>query len=540
MFYRGYSVLTTLARPEAVPVPRAPGALADQVEANAMRALNRDLPAMRISERLADPAGYLRLQRARRQALEALLPITPEKSAVSRAIDLVGMIAEESSWSANTALQPFEDDNHPDIDFQCAETAVLLGWVRRSMGEALDAVSPRIANHMLSEVRRRVFAPFMAHGDYPFMRGRGMRPLAILCDILLAAILLETDGNRRASVLKHGMRLLDQAIAARKDLRIPLADSIADIGAITDISILIKKITRGELDLTPVYPTPDWLDELLFAWAEGEYFVDPAGESMRPDISGEELFRIGLAANDEALTALGARIYSAHRRPSATVTGRILDMSCAGMLAAENRRPPRLKHAATAGNRLMVSRFSGMTFAMHSGGNRANAGDIALFAGGKPVFVSLPEQTNLPTIAWNEQLAKPDLPCEADFEVRRDRELMSIDLTHAYPAASVIRSVQRTAMVLRNEGTLRIVDAFDLSEPGLVAFRFITPEKIVSQPGFLQIGPIDFAWEGELTPNISLLPPTLEFPAGLNKLELITPAPIARAFFTFNAALREG
>lgn len=540
MFYRGYSILTATARPEAVPAPRAPSALADQIEANAMRALNRDLPAMRVSERLADPAGYLRLQRARRQSLEALLPVTSEKAAVSRAIDLIGMITEESNWSANTFLQPFDDDGHPEIDFQCAETAMLLGWVRRAMGEALDAVSPRICGHMLGEVRRRVYAPFLAHGDYPFMRGRGNLPLAILCDIILSAILLEIDGNRRASVLKHGLRMLDQAIAARKDRAVPLAESIADIGAVTDLSLLIKKITRGEMDLTPVYPTPDWLDELLFSWAEGDYFFDPAGYRLKPEISGEELFRIGLAANDEALTALGARVHNARRRPSTTITGRILDMSCAGMLAAENRRPPRLKHASTAGNQLMVSRFSGMTFALHGGGNRGNAGDIALLVNGKPVFVSLPGQTNLPVIAWNEQLEKPDLPCESDFEVRRDRELMSIDLTHAYPAASIIRSYQRTAMVLRAEGTLRIVDAFDLSEPGLIAFRFITPEKIMQAPGYLQIGPLDFAWEGDLTPNISALPPSEEFPAGLSKLELITPVPVTRAFFTFNAAVREG
>ena len=33
--------------------------------------------------------------------------------------------------------------------------------------------------------------------------------------------------------------------------------------------------------------------------------------------------------------------------PSATLTGRLLDMSCASMLAAEAGKPPRLKHAAT-------------------------------------------------------------------------------------------------------------------------------------------------------------------------------------------------
>ena len=539
MFYRGYSILTALARSESIPAPHVPEALMDWADSNAKRALTRDLRAMPLSQRRADPAGYRHLQQTRRQDLEALLIVSPTEPVVMRALDLVCMIAEESVWSANAGQTPFDDDGHPDIDFQSAETAMLFAWTLRTLGQSLNAISPRIASRMLNEVRRRLFAPFLAHVDYPFMRGRGVRPLAILSDILLSAILLEADGARRSAVLKQALRLLDQAIAARGEQVQSLADAAADIGAITDLCLLLRKITRGEMDLTPVYPTPDWLDELLFPWVDGEYFVDPAGEGMKPELSGEELFRIGLSANDEALTALGARLHRATHRPSATLTGRYMAMACAPALASDFDKPPRLRHAATSHNALMISRFCGLTCAMHAGGGHGNAGNIILFAGSRPVMAEIPGHVNLPIVAGHAQLDHPDLPCEADFEVREDRELMSIDLTHAYPTAAAVRSYQRTAMILREEDSLRLVDAFDLSSPGRIAFRFVFTEKPLYIQGKLQVGPVDLSWEGDLTLDVSPLTAEGQTAEGLYQVELTTPSPVTRAFFAFTASLAE-
>jgi len=69
MFFRGYSILTSVARPEALPAPSATGAAREPALARASLAMSRDLPAMTLSQRLADPGAYLRLQGGRRQAL---------------------------------------------------------------------------------------------------------------------------------------------------------------------------------------------------------------------------------------------------------------------------------------------------------------------------------------------------------------------------------------------------------------------------------------------------------------------------------------
>lgn len=542
MFYRGYSILTALARPETLPSPRAPGTLKEWASGNARLAMSRVLPGMQLSDRLNDPAAYLRLQAGRRQALEAMLVAEPEKATLTRAIDLICMIAEESCWSENPSGALFDDDRHPEIDFQCAETLMLFAWANRGYGELLGS---RVSGKLLYEARRRVFTPILAHGDYPFMRGRGRRPLCILSDILLSAILLETDAQRLGALIKLCLRLIDQVIQGRDNRAEALEDALAETAAITDLTLLLRRVTRNELDLTDLYPTPDWLDALLFSWIDGLYFLDPAAERMKPELSGAELFRVGLSANDEALTALGARLHQARHLPSATLTGRILDMSCAGMLEAQAVKPPRLKHAATAHNRLMLSRFAGMTCAMHTGGGKGNAGNLVLFAGSRPILVESPAAKNLPLIGRHAQLDRPDAGpgfdtdglCPADFQVRQDRELMSVDLTHAYPVAADVRSYQRTAMILRDQEALRLVDAFDLTTSAAVAFRFVTPEKPEALMSGLRLGPVDMTWDGELRSTVQTL--NVRFPedaAGqpLYLIELTSPQAVSRAFFTFN------
>ena len=556
MFFRGYNILSSMARPEALPSPLATGEAREWAHAGAHLAMSRDLPAMTLSQRLSDPSAYLRLQRGRRQALEALMAVEPDGPRLERLADLICMIVEESSWAENPKGVPFDDDQHPRIDFQCAETLMLLAWVQRAMEDRLGA---RVSAKLQYEARRRVFSPFLAHSDYPFMRFLGPRsvlahrPICILSDILLSSVILETDAGRRAAVMKQALRLIDQAVQARDQRAAPLADELAETAAITDLCMLLRKLTRGQMDLTGIYPTGDWLDGLLVPWIVGDCFVDPATGDMRPRISGQALFRVGLASGDDALTALGAALHQKSRIPSATVTGRMLDLSCAAMLSAQVQRPPKLKHSATARNRLMLSRFSGLTCALHAGGDRGNAGNLVLFADEKPILVETPKRASLPLIDGIPQLTSPgeNAPeaafgaevCPADFETQPERDLMSVDLTHAWPARVGARSIQRTAMVLRRDEALRLVDAFDLEKASMVTFRFITPQKPEmikpdgSTPAGVRLGPVVLTWEGDMRCDIVALDERFALDeaegATLHCVALTPTSPVGRGFFAF-------
>jgi hypothetical protein len=212
------------------------------------------------------------------------------------------------------------------------------------------------------------------------------------------------------------------------------------------------------------------------------------------------------------------------------------------MLSAQVERPPKLKHSATARNRLMLSRFSGMTCALHAGGDRGNAGNLVLFADEKPILVETPKRASLPLIDGIPQLTSPgeNAPeaafgaevCPADFETQPERDLMSVDLTHAWPASLGARSIQRTAMVLRRDGTLRLVDAFELPEAAVITFLFHTPVEPRECAGGLRLGGLELTWDGNLTPSVTETPP-ISGGASLYRIALTTPAPAARSFHTF-------
>ena len=82
---------------------------------------------------------------------------------------------------------------------------------------------------------------------------------------------------------------------------------------------------------------------------------------------------------------------------------------------------------------------------------------------------------------------------------------MSVELTRAWPQSVQARSIQRTVMVLRQEG--------------------------------LRLGPVTLNWEGGLRCDIA--PLGQRFPTGdasgdpLTQITLTTPEPVGRGFFSF-------
>ena len=115
-----------------------------------------------------------------------------------------------------------------------------------------------------------------------------------------------------------------------------------------------------------------------------------------------------------------------------------------------------------------------------------------------------------------------------------------MDLTHAYPVSSLVNAFQRTAMVLRREGQLRLVDAVELAQPAGMAFHFITPERPRETPRGLRLGPVEMTWEDRFAVKAVAL--TARFPENaadghpLYRIEL-SAAPVARAYFGFTFTL---
>ena len=531
MFAQAFSALMARLGPEAVPLPRIEHAWQYRAESDAAAALNAEPGNMTLSQRLRDAEGYRAIQRARRTALEALLAVPPTEATLAKAVDLIAAICEESTWSANRSNQPFDDEGHPEIDLQCAETAVLLGWTNRILGESLQQISPRIAPRMTAEVRRRAFRPLQVHDDYAFMRGEDACPMTVAADLLLACLMLERDETRASRILRPLLRILDDNCGRHGRAFVPLAEAVTEIAAVTDLAVLIRAATDDAVDLSGAVPADDWLDEILFSWIQDQYFVDPAGDGMKPPLPGSDIFRIGLTTGDEPLTALGAQVFHHNALPSGTVTGRIMDGWAISKLETAVGRPPLLRYAAIRNNRLMTARIPGLYCALHVGGGHANAGDFCLFADGAPILVDGGRDCrarNLPLLCGREQLSMPSHPCIADFEDREDREFMSVDLTHAYPSECGLRSFQRTVLTLRAERTVRLVDALDFESPAGVSFAFVTPVRPAVLSTAVRLGPVRMTWEGDFDVSASPLS------GALYRLELTATQPVRQGLFAFN------
>ena len=516
MFVQIYNALMSHYRTESIVVPRPVGAFRARAGSDALRAAQASMGSMPLSERMKHPGHYRKIQQERRNALLALLQSEPTADTLERITDLICTITEESAWSVNPARLLFEDENHPAIDLQCAETAVLFGWITLLLGEKLDAC---VLSRMRSEVRRRVFKPVLVHDDYPFMRGKGSCPMTIAADLLLSALLLEDDESRVGRLVKPVLKMLDDACVRHGRELIPLEEAVTDIAAVSDLVRLLRDMTRSFADLSDAIPTGDWLDEILCSWIQDDIFNDPAGETMRPALSGSDIFRIGEIAADEPIISLGAHLHHKNHLPSATVTGRILEPGFAGQLESTFSKPQRLRYAVLRNNLLMAARIPGLYCSMHTGGGRANAGDIVLYADDLPILTDggadLPVRS-LPVIAGYAQPEHPFRPCIADFESREDREIMSVELTNAYPAECGLRSYQRTALVLRAEHTVRIV------------FRFVCAAKPTVVTSAIRLGSVRMTWEGSFRASASPLN------GNLTLIELETTEPVHQAFFTFN------
>ena len=507
MFARGINILAGSAMdPGNLPVPRPNDALADRCNQAALRALQAEAEFMPPSARAREPERYARIQRARREQLEAFLWVEPNAAAAERMLDLIGMILEEGRWAEGA--KPFDDPAHPDIDLQAAETGALLAWTLRRHRALLRDAAPNLVSAMIGEVRRRLISPILLQGDYPFMGGEGRCPGLILSDLLLSCLLMEASPSRRQQPVKALMHLLDRCNLTPPRTDVPLQDRLADACALADLARLLKRLTRGELDLTREAPADARLDDVLIPWIANECFVDPAGAGIQTRVSGMDVFRLGYFSRERMLCALGAQLLRLNDRPCFSVTGRVLAMEYTRAAQDELSAPPRLRRGASDDGRLMVSRMDGVFAALTGTGCRANAGDITLFYNNLPILADVGgEVHSLPEIDGVAPLQRPraDLACDADFGDGRD--LMSVDLTDAYPEECGLSACQRTLMMMRGEGSVHLVDAFEFLRPAReVCFRFLCVQRPIPLHDSVRLGPMTLSWDVELAPEVEELP----------------------------------
>ena len=450
----------------------------------AMRREHSDMP---LSKR--GGPEYLALRQQRRHDLEAIIRtgVTPDNR--EKALDLVCAICEEPYWAEQIAA-PFDDDAHPAIDVMAARTANLIAWALRQGG---FHVSARARMHR--ELRRRVIMPLIAHDDYEWLKPETPRTLTVLSEIITAALLGETDKGRLHTFLRRVVPVLEAAVSLRRFTG-PIAGQLEDWAAATALWHVARVIAPAP-SLSRALPAPQWLDALLFAHLGEGVFVDPMGNGLAAGLNGADIYFIGASAGDDAVEALGAEMGREEPREMSALSARLTYDPTMGMLANSDGAP-RYKHSALSDNSIMSARGGGAYVTMHTGGS-GGAGGLIVYFDERPALIG-----GTIRIAGTEQMAKI---AAGDSDFDEHRADMSVDMTACYPRSLGTRFVQRTLMLDRLNGVMRMIDTVECDKPGEYSCDFYSLEKPAREQGGLKLGAAFMTWDGDMDMELSCQEP---------------------------------
>ena len=273
--------------------------------------------------------------------------------------------------------------------------------------------------------------------------------------------------------------------------------------------------------------------------------------------SGPAMYRIGMQVRDRALCDLGAYLFRTQGEGPAET---LLMHACRnvllrGRLENEKGVPPFRRQGYLNAQELMVARMaeddeSGLALAVHGGhngliGGHPDVGDIMLFAHGQPILVDAGcfDETwmhSLPVIGASQQAGGAMRRAEdVNCRLEEGYAMLSMNLMGVYPPEAHVSAWQRTAIYNREDGTVQLIDVFDLSAFETVRFHFITPCKPVLGERFAQLGPVRLRWEEGLTAVSEELKITGDqwtrlWGDTLYRLVLTTAEPVNGGQYTFN------
>lgn len=465
----------------------------------AMRRPHTDLP---LSER--GGGEYLRLRKQRRRDLEAIVRTGLTADNRTKALDIICAICEEPSW-AETIPGPFDDDAHPHIDLMAADTALIIAWALHE-GDFV----PNVRARMLRELRRRVFTPLIAHDDYACMQPAEPRALSVLCNIITAAALTERDHTRFISLMRRIAPAADAIIAAPNAQ--PLKDALADWSHAAAAWRNLRTMA-GPQPIARQLPLPMWLDTVLFSHLGGGVFADKSGTGVISELNGADIYYLGKCAGDDAVEALGAYIWQQNPGNISALSARLtcdhtMDMT------SNTEGAPRFRHAALNDMSIMSARGGGTAALIHTGGC-ANSGGICVYVEDTPVLLACSQDS---IIIDGKNLT--NIPGAGDGEFDDDRADMSVDITPALPEGSPARFMQRTLMLDRESGMLRIIDMIECTRPCELSYNILTPKPPERIDGELHIGPAIITLEGGADPVISRADGGNIFPGGLYRMNV--------------------
>jgi len=470
--------------------------------------------------------GSLRLHwdryRERRSALGMLMMaecLEGKGRFINQVVNGVISFCEEASWNGPLSMTPkgneIPDDDDHEVDLCSSETAVMLAWIDYLLGDEIDKKSPRVRKRIKSRITDRILKPYLDTDDYWWMgfnndRTNNWNPWCNT-NIILCALLIDVDPDIKARCLYKVFRSLDSYVEAYSEDGCcdegPMYWGAAGGGLYVALEILheaskgaINVFDHEKLHLIGQYITKVFID--------GEYFVDYADGDAIVDID-EAIFRFGKAIGDEGMMRLGAsgvkdiepRIFdwfqpygimrNLFREDLGETSGNYPLQSWLWKASVMNAR-----EFEGSPKGFFVSAKGGHNLESH---NHNDLGNFIVYLNGKPLFIDIgTEEYSVKTFSPQRfeiwylrsdyhncfQVSGIDQMDGGEFFAQdveciqnESKSMLSMELKHAYPAESGIKSWKREIALNREDQAVVVTDDFALDKPRPIKRFLITTTK---------------------------------------------------------------
>lgn len=602
-----------VGRAEWTPYPRAgdaawnrlPQAVREALVANADKVNSTPWPEMLATEELeyarnGNRSRFEAISFGRRSRLADLVLgecATGQGRYLDQIANGIWLVCEESFWGvpahlgAQKAGVGLADVAEPIIELFGAETAATMGWVVYLLERQLNTVSPRLAERVHLEAKRRILDPYFARTDFSWM-GLNGKPHRlnnwnpwINSNVLTANLLLEQDAARRAAVVEKICRSVDEYLADYS----PDAGCeegpgywARSAGSFFDCCATLVSAHGGRGDAVLQHPFTRAMGQYICnVHIAGNWFVN-YGDAHPHDAPPPDLaYRFGRATGNPMLERFGAfdaktqgtGAQGASLRAALSDGGvaslsrllaRVMVANEIASAAAEDALPRDAwyPHLGLMTAREREGSAEGFFLAAQAASNgrshsHNDSGSFLVFHAGEPVFIDVgPEAYTATTFSkdrytlWPMQSAYHNLPTiggvmQHDGAAYRATGLkyatsdsaasLTADLATAYPKEAGARRWTRTLTLDRSKGIVQIVEDFQLERPVEVALSLMTAVEPAIQSDGVRIGTALLRFNSaELRAAVERIAITDEglrhsWGAAVYRIRLVSAAPVAQA-----------
>ena len=373
-------------------------------------------------------------------------------------------ICEESAWQLpahnsyirDTVQLPLPDTTAPVLDLFACETGAILATTYYLLKYALDSISPFITKRILSELKHRIFTPYL--NTHFWWMGNGNEPMnnwTVWCtqNILLSVFLTDENKDIQHNVFLKACKSIDYFLDEYSE------DGCCDEGAqyyrhaglcLFNSMEILNGITNNHfMDLYFEEKIQNIASYILNVHIADKYYVNFADCSPAAGSAGVREYLFAKKTGNEAMARFAASDFQK-------------DLPASLLLSSENNLYYRLQNAFTASEikaydtsvpiprpdiyypstGLFIARDEQLYLAVKAGDNgdshnHNDTGSFTIYKNGKPMFIDIgvesytkktfsPQRYDI----WTMQSAYHNLPTVGGFMQKDGEEYKAKDVTY--------------------------------------------------------------------------------------------------------------